>query len=171
MCNCLPEEGPSSTLTICTLSVDVRISLPTRCSIRKSWNTSGEPLNAVRKGDASSALTRSQKPESSVRSGWAFWVSKPTRQMLMPVEARSHVHHLVCRPLSSPQNPDSGVSNSIPSLYDPKLPPGAVQTTRARMDRLFFSFRSSRMVPEIHGMGDRIMAPWRLITAVVALRD
>ena len=64
--------GRSLDFSICALNVDVRISLPTRCSIMKSWNTSGEDLNAVRKGDASSALTRSQKPESSAEIGTGF---------------------------------------------------------------------------------------------------
>ena len=78
--------GPSSTLSIRALSVDMRISLPTLCSIMKSWNTSGDESNAVRKGDASSALTCSQKPESSLRSGCPLCFSKPTRQMLMAWE-------------------------------------------------------------------------------------
>jgi hypothetical protein len=68
-------SGPSSILTIRVLSVDVRVSLPTRCSMRNSWKAEGEALRAVTNGDASSALMRSQKPESSLRSGVALWPS------------------------------------------------------------------------------------------------
>jgi hypothetical protein len=37
-------------LAIWALSVDVRISLPTRCSIINSWNTTGEALKALSNG-------------------------------------------------------------------------------------------------------------------------
>ncbi len=75
--------GPSSIVTICAFRVDERISFPTRCSIRNSWNTAGAALKAVRNGDASSALTQSQKPEGSLRSGRALCFSKPIRQTVI----------------------------------------------------------------------------------------
>jgi hypothetical protein len=52
-------------------------------------------LNASMNGDASSALTRSQKPESSLKSGRASCFSKPTRQMLMSRE-RGISHSAIC---------------------------------------------------------------------------
>jgi hypothetical protein len=62
---------------------DLVKSLPTCCSIQDSSNTAFEVLKASTNGDASSALTRSQKLESSPRSGRALWVSKPTKETLM----------------------------------------------------------------------------------------
>src|SRR5579885_405413 len=58
----------------------MRVSLPARCSLRNSWNTACESLKAATDGAASAALTQSQKPESSVRSGRALLFSKPAKQ-------------------------------------------------------------------------------------------
>jgi hypothetical protein len=77
------SAGPSSILTIWALNVDDRVRLPTRCSIWNSWKAAGEAWYASMNGEASAALTRSQKPESSLTSGLALWLSKPTKQIVI----------------------------------------------------------------------------------------
>ena len=89
-------------MTICALNVDLRVSLPTRWSIRNSWNKSGDSLKAAKNGDASSDSMRSQKPEGSRRSGLALWFSKPTRDAYV-LSAWQTVFTL--RPLGVPAGP------------------------------------------------------------------
>lgn len=89
------SAGPCSILTICALNVERRISLPTRCSMATSWNTSGESLKAAMKGEASTGWTRSQKPDSPRRSGWALWFSNPTKQTAMSFARGKAVHYAI----------------------------------------------------------------------------
>ena len=65
---------------IWALSVEVRVSLPTRCSIRNSWNTAGESLKAATNEAASTALTQSQKPGrvAEIRSSFVLFKADQT---------------------------------------------------------------------------------------------
>jgi hypothetical protein len=83
----IDATGPSSILTICALKVGVDFSADC-CSIRNSWNTAGEALNASTNGDTSSDLTQIQKHRGDRALLYAFQTHQMDGYF---AGARSHV--------------------------------------------------------------------------------